>query len=593
MFFCLVILERMSDKLKEETKVICALYSRVSTEDQSRFGHSLDEQEDRLRKLCEFKDYEIFKVYREEGVSAKNTNRPRFQEMIEDMKEGKINKIIVYKLDRLTRSIRDLETICTMLEEYNCSLESVAEEINTETANGKFFIRMLTILAQLEIERTSERTKFGLIGAAKKGHLSGKPPIGFTKDKDNKDLIIDEVKADVVRRIFRLYLDGLSVCSICKIFNEEEVLNRHWPTTTVDKILSNQLYIGNMEFGKRTDGTKQIFENVVPAIIDKTSFEMVQKRKEKNLKNFHRKLIYIFMQKVRCPKCGKIMGGSSSTSKNKTKHVYYKCANCNIRVNETKIENVLMKFLNDMLDFFLIVDNSFKPTLNQDTENKIKKYKKIESELKEKTNRIKQAFIDGLLEPTTLANELKEIESELELTKEKIKDLEQYQESLEYKQDIRTIFNLKEIEKMKQKSEYVKTNNLWKKLSKEQKQFLINKYIDEIEINIDKNYDVSIVNILFNKHEIENIGYMFRNDCFDMIINVNERDLILSNYKKEQEKYDYINTLRNYYNIKETTILAETFDITNFQNDDVIQIIPEEKSSKFDKNKFTILQIEV
>lgn len=70
-----------------------------------------------------------------------------------------------------TRSIRDLETICIMLEDYNCSLESVAEEINTETANGKFFIRMLTILAQLEIERTSERTKFGLIGAAKKGHV--------------------------------------------------------------------------------------------------------------------------------------------------------------------------------------------------------------------------------------------------------------------------------------------------------------------------------------------------------------------------------------------------------------------------------------
>ncbi|MCI8778078.1 MAG: recombinase family protein [Bacilli bacterium] len=141
---------------QEETEVICGLYPRVSTEDQSRFGHSLDEQEDRLRKLCEFKGYKIYKVYREEGVSAKNTNRPKFQEMIEDMKSGKINKIIVYKLDRLTRSIRDLETICTMLEEYNCSLESVAEEINTETANGKFFIRMLTILAQLKIERTSE-----------------------------------------------------------------------------------------------------------------------------------------------------------------------------------------------------------------------------------------------------------------------------------------------------------------------------------------------------------------------------------------------------------------------------------------------------
>lgn len=345
MFFRVEKERKESDKLKqEENEIICGLYPRVSTEDQSRFGHSLDEQEDRLQKLCEFKGYKIYKVYREEGVSAKNTNRPKFQEMIQDMKDGKINKIIVYKLDRLTRSIRDLETICTMLEDYNCSLESVAEEINTETANGKFFIRMLTILAQLEIERTSERTKFGLVGAAKKGHLSGKPPLGFTKEKDSKDLIIDEVKADVVRRIFKLYLDGSSVCSICKLFNEEEVLNRHWATTTVDKILSNQLYIGNMEYGKRTNDECQVFENVVPAIIDKTTFECVQKRKEKNLKNFHRKIVYIFMQKMRCPKCNKIMGGSSSTSRDKTKHAYYKCAGCNTRINEKKIESSLIKF---------------------------------------------------------------------------------------------------------------------------------------------------------------------------------------------------------------------------------------------------------
>lgn len=577
---------------QEENEIICGLYPRVSTEDQSRYGHSLDEQEDRLTKLCEFKGYKIYKVYREEGVSAKNTNRPKFQEMIEDMKNGKINKIIVYKLDRLTRSIRDLETICTMLEDYNCSLESVAEKINTETANGKFFIRMLTILAQLEIERTSERTKFGLIGAAKKGHLSGKPPLGFKKEKDSKELIIDEVKADVVRRIFKLYLDGSSVCSICKLFNEEEVLNRKWATTTVDKILSNQLYIGNMEFGKRTNGNNQIFEDVVPAIIDKTTFECVQKRKEKNLKNFHRKIVYIFMQKIRCPKCNKIMGGSSSTSRDKTKHTYYKCANCNTRINEKKIEKSLMKFLNDMLDFFLIVDNSFKPTLNQDTENEIKKYKTIESDLQEKSDRIKKAFIDGLLEPTTLASELKEIESELEMAKNKIEELEQLQESMEYKQDIETIFNLKEIDKMKAKADYVKTNNLWQKLSLEQKQFLINKYIDEIEIEVDKDYNVTITNILFNKNEIENIGYMFRNDCFDMIVNVKDRDIILSNYKSEQEKNDYVSTLRNFYNIKETTIQADSFDITSLETDDIIQIIPQEKNSKFEKNKFTILQIE-
>ncbi len=252
-----------------------------------------------------------------------------------------------------------------------------------------------------------------------------------------------------------------------------------------------------------------------------------------------------------------------------------------------------MKFLNDMLDFFLVVDNSFKPTLNQDTEQEIKKYKVIESGLQEKIDRIKKAFIDGLLEPTILATELKEIEIELEMVQNKIKELENLKESMEYKQDIETIFNLKEIEKMKAKGEYVKTNNLWKKLSQEQKQFLINKYIDEIEISVNKDYNVTITNIIFNKNEIENIGYMFRNDCFDMIVNVNERDIILSNYKKEQEKNDYVATLRNFYNIKETTISADTFDINNFSEDDIIQIIPQEKSSKFDKNKFTILQIEV
>lgn len=491
--------------MNENKKVIVGLYPRVSTEDQSRFGHSLDEQECRMKQLCEFKNYEIFKVYREEGVSAKNTNRPKFQEMIEDVKQGKINKIIIFKLDRLTRSIQDLENICKFLDKYNCGLESISEEINTSSANGKFFVRMITILAQLEIERTSERTKVGLVGAIKQGHISGRPPLGYVKKNGSKKIFIDEVQADVVRRIFKLYLDGMSVCSICKLFKEENVLNRRWPTTTVDKILSNQLYIGNSEYGKRTNNEIQIFKNVVPAIIDKTTFDMVQKRKEKNLKNFKRKATYIFMQKIICPKCNKVMGGTSSTSKNKEKHLYYKCNCCKTRINE----------------------------------------------------------------------------------------LEETKRNIEYKQDIETIFNIKEIEKMKMKSEYVKSHNLWKKLDSSQKYYIINKYIDEIKIDIDKKYNVSINDIIFNKNEIENIGYMFRSDCFDMIINIDERDAILSNYKNEFKTQEYIESLREFYNIKETTIQADLFNINEYDKDNIIQIIPQERKTKFEKNKFTILEIEV
>ena len=575
----------------QEKKVIAGLYPRVSTEDQSRFGHSLDEQECKLKQLCEFKGYEIYKIYREEGVSAKNTNRPKFQEMIEDMKNGKINKIIVYKLDRLTRSIQDLEVICSMLEEYNCELESVAEEINTGNANGKFFIRMLTILAQLEIERTSERTKFGLVGAIKKGHIPSRAPLGYKRE--DKKLVINHIEEEVVKRIFNMYLEGKSVCSICQTFNEENVLNRHWATTTVDKLLSNQIYIGNMEYNKRKKENIQLFENVVPAIIDKTTFAMVQKRKEKNLKNYKRKRTYIFMQKIYCPRCHKIMGGESSTSHTGDKHIYYKCNNCKKRISEKKIEKSLMKFLNDMLDFFLIIDNSFKPSMNHDIDNEIKRYDKLCDELKGKINRIKTAFLDGIIEAKELQKELNSLENEQLKCDKKIKELEKLKINNDHKQDVELFFNIKEIEKIKYKSSYVKENNLWDKLSQEQKQFIINKYIDSIEITIDKDNKISISNIIFNQNEIENIGYMFRNDCFDMVVSVEDRDVILSSYKNNQETESYISNLRNFYHIKEIEIDGELFDINEYNDDEIIQIIPQTKKNKFEKNKFKILKIGV
>lgn len=578
--------------MEEQKKVIAGLYPRVSTEDQSRFGHSLDEQEDRLKKLCEFKDYEIYKVYREEGVSAKDTNRPKFKEMIQDMKDGKINKIVVYKLDRLTRSIQDLENICKMLEEYNCDLESVAEEINTGNANGKFFIRMLTILAQLEIERTSERTKFGLIGAAKKGHISGQPALGYTKKDKSKKLVIDELESDVVKRIFSMYLEGSSVCHICDIFNEENVLNKHWATTTVDKILSNKIYIGSIEHGKRDKKNTQIFEDVVPAIIDKTTFECVQKRKEKNLKNYKRKRTYIFMQKILCPKCHKIMGGESSTSGTGAKHIYYKCNCCKRRISEKKIESELMKFLNDMLDFFLIIDNSFKPSMCRDIDEEITKYEKLKKDLNDKITRIKQEFLDGEIAAKSFEKELHYLEKETKSIEIKITELKDLKQNNEHKQDVKLFFNMKEIEKLKLKSKYVKEHNFWSKLSQEQKQYIINKYIDEIEISSDNHHNISILNIIFNKNEIENIGLMFRNDCFDMVVNIEDKDVILSNVKSNEEIKKYIKTLRKFYNVVETKITSELFDINDYC-EDIIQIITQEKKNKFEKNKFTILQIEV
>ena len=153
-------------------RMIAAVYIRVSTEDQAREGFSLGEQKEKLLQLCAFKGYEVFKVYEDAGISAKDMeHRPAFQEMLQDMRDGKINYIVAYKLDRVTRSVRDLEELISQLEKYNCYLVCDRDDVNTSTANGRFFVRMLTVLSQLEIEIVSERTKFGLNGAIKSSHV--------------------------------------------------------------------------------------------------------------------------------------------------------------------------------------------------------------------------------------------------------------------------------------------------------------------------------------------------------------------------------------------------------------------------------------
>lgn len=573
----------------DDKKFVVGLYPRVSTEDQFRNGHSLDEQKERMLKLCDYKNYEVYKVYEDAGISAKDMNRPAFQEMIQDIKDGKINKIIVYKLDRLTRSIKDLEEICTFLEENNCSLESMCEDINTSTANGKFFIRMLTILAQLEIERTSERTKFGMIGAVKKGHFVGRAPIGY--DKQDKKLVINDIESEVIRRIFDLYIKGMAANAITKLLNEEKALNRKWIPTLVDRILSNEIYIGNYVHRKTISiEESQTFIGVAPAIIEEEVFNIAQVQKQKNLKNYKRKQTYIFMQSIKCPKCDTIMGGCSSKSHTGEKHCYYQCAKCNTRISEKKIEKQMINFLDDMLDFFLLIDNTYKPYLYQDTESELKKCNKIIDKLEIKEKRIKKAFVDGIVEEVELKDELDFIKNQKKMTEEKIKDLSIKESSEDHKNEMRLIYNLKQLEQIKYKSYHVRKNKLWDKLPKEQKQELVFKYIDNISIEIDKKKNVSIKKININKKEIKNIGYMFRENCFDLVINSNDKNLILSNYKSKEDIESYIKSLSEFYKIKQ--INFNSINLEEFNKDNsLLQIIPNKKEDRFDKETLTLLSI--
>lgn len=189
-----------------------------------------------------------------------------------------------------------------------------------------------------------------------------------------------------------------------------------------------------------------------------------------------------------------------------------------------------------------------------------------------------------------LKDELDFIKNQRKITEEKIKDLSIKESSKDHKNEMRLIYNLKQLEQIKYKSYHVRKNKLWDKLPKEQKQELVFKYIDNISIEIDKKKNVFIKKININKKEIKNIGYMFRENCFDLVINSNDKNLILSNYKSKEDIESYIKSLSEFYKIKQ--INFNSINLEEFNKDNsLLQIIPNKKEDRFDKETLTLLSI--
>ncbi len=306
---------------------IAGVYLRVSTEDQAREGFSLSEQKERLEAMCKFKGYQIYKFYEDAGISAKNMkDRPAFNELLEDIKSKKVNTIVALKLDRVTRSIYDWEFIMKFLEENEAYIDCANDEVNTTTANGKMISRLLMSVSQNEIERTSERTKVGLAGAIKCGHIPHIAPLGYKHE--DKRLVIDYSTKDVVVRIFYLYYNGYSYQKISNLFNEEKVLEKdNWRDSTIQTILENEIYKGDFVHGKRTKHPTY-YEDVVEPIISKEMWSDCQVQKKKNSKSYQRTLTYLYLQKVKCPKCSRVLGGKATTKKNCNAYFYYYCNDC-------------------------------------------------------------------------------------------------------------------------------------------------------------------------------------------------------------------------------------------------------------------------
>ena len=561
----------MDEKIKS-----AGIYIRVSTFDQAREGFSLGEQEERLKEFCKFKRYNIYKVYQDAGISAKNDKRPAYQEMIEDVKKGNINVIVALKLDRLTRSVYDIEKLMKFVNDYECDIDCMADESNTTTSNGRMVMRIMTSVSQNEIEKCSERTKFGMAGAIKNGHIPNRTGLGFKRE--NKKLVPDPLTKDIIVRIFDLYLEGKSHQAIANIYNKEKVLGKtNWYDSTIQKILSNELYKGDYVNGKRTKHPTY-YENVIEPIVSKEKWESCQYQKLRNARHYERTATYLFTNKLKCSKCSNFLGGHATTKTNGKKYYYYKCNTCKTYFNEIDIEKELKAFMLELAKQDDLINNYYTPFIKSKLEDKTEDYKKEIKDLDKQLDRIKTAYIKGVVKLEDFDKEIKHIEYQKSDLEKRQKEQKQY-ENLSF-----TLNDLLIIQDMQEIEFYTNPDvlNNWSNKSKEDKQKIIGKYIDNITIE-KKNNKFEISNIEFRKNYLEDMiynHYKFNTPCnvymyedeYGIPLKLNHELKTMKeaeNYFKRLEKYvgDY---KLNYY-ISEIDEKENRFNYT--QNNDVEKII--------------------
>ena len=370
----------------------------------------MPEQKERLESFCKFKGYEIIDYYQDAGISAKTGNhRPEFERLKNDIKAKKINTIVALKLDRITRSIYDWENLMTFLDENDAYLDCVNDEINTTSANGKMISRLLMSVSQNEIERTSERTKIGLAGAIKNGHIPHIAPLGYKRE--DKKLVIDYSTKDIVVRIFDLYYNGYSYQKISNLFNKEKVLGKdNWRDSTIMGILENEIYKGDFVHGKKTKHPTH-YEDVVEPIISKEMWADCQVQKKKNSRSYKRTLTYLYLQKLKCPKCGRVLGGKATTKKNGNAYFYYYCNDCKIEFKEKVINDYFNQFISELVEYDSVVNQFFLPMIKQKFDEPKEQLEKEINEQKVKLERIKKAYINGAFEVQEYKEEKKIVEN--------------------------------------------------------------------------------------------------------------------------------------------------------------------------------------
>jgi site-specific DNA recombinase len=345
--------------MSEHLKV--AIYTRVSTEDQARDGFSLQVQRDYLLQHAKIMNWEVFCsmpgscIYVDDGYSAFSMDRPAFQAMRQDALRKKIDLVLVYKQDRLSRNLRELLIFLEELNDIGVGFKSATEPFDTTTSAGKMAIQMLGSYAEFERNRLIERVFPGMVAGVKKGHWQGAryAPFGYVYNKEVKRLEVNPKEAEIVKTIFKMYISGASTKSIAKELLEDKVRSREghmfYPKLIYD-ILRNKVYLGILVWNRRHYSKKlktksgkgyrylpndpsEIIEtpNVHDAILDKKEFDLAQEKLAKNRTTNvirFKDNIYYLSGVVFCKQCGLPFRGNMLSRNSTTceKRAWYRCS---------------------------------------------------------------------------------------------------------------------------------------------------------------------------------------------------------------------------------------------------------------------------
>ena len=439
---------------------LCGLYVRVSTERQSELKDgSLDTQTDRLKQYIGFREkslvddtkstkWKAVEIYREEGKSGKNIERPALQKLLSDIKAGLINTVLSTKMDRITRSLIDFYKLNEIFTKYNVDFISLEESFDTSTPMGKAMLKMTLIWAELEREQTSHRTKEKMFWRAQQGLWNGGQILGY--NLVDKKLVVNKDEAKTVNLMFKKYLELGSVLKVVEYLNTHGYRTKqyvsHRKNTTrggnrffnqyISHVLKSRIYIGQVGYhdkaypGQHKGIVDEKLWNEVNRVLKLQTPKRINPKREV-------KHAFILQGLLRCGWCGNCMSTKYSTGNNGL-HYYYQCTRnahggksaCNMKyVPATELEQAVLNKLKEMSTDKKLIQKIVNEA-NKDTESTLSSLKKDHRIQENKLAPIKNA-IKNILNNMAKEKRLKDSKSvleelsRLELQKEQIeKDIQ-------------------------------------------------------------------------------------------------------------------------------------------------------------------------